>query len=298
MRESVVSELLIRTKELQAALGQPGWLIIDVRHDLIDHAAGRQAYEQGHIPGARFLDQETQLSAKKSGLNGRHPLPDMAEFEGVMRGIGLQPATQVVVYDSSGGMFATRLWWMLRWMGHEKVSVLDGGWPAWLKSGAPVETGNDQNKVAVFGDAENTPPSPAMPTVNADQVLANIPLQHLTVIDARANNRFTGEVEPMDPVAGHIPGALNRPHSCNMTEDGYFKSASKLRDEFSQLLQGKAPQTVVHQCGSGITATHNLFAMELAGLHGSALYPGSWSEWCSDPSRPVARGDDSLTLDP
>lgn len=287
-------QLLISVKELQVLLGESDLLVLDVRHDLNSHEAGRLAYAQGHIPGARFLDHETQLSAPKTGQNGRHPLPPLANFKELMRSLGLQPQTQVVAYDSSGGMFATHLWWMLRWIGHEKVAVLDGGWPAWLAAGGEVET-TVHTSPALQGleDADSRIESApaAMPTVSSDDVLENISRPTFTVVDARAENRYRGEAEPMDPVAGHIPGALNRPHTLNLAE-GRFKPAAQLRDEFNQLLGGKVPTEVVHQCGSGITATHNLFAMELAGLSGSRLYPGSWSEWCSDPARPVARGGD------
>lgn len=287
-------QLLISVKELQALLRESDLLVLDVRHDLNSHEAGRLAYAEGHIPGARFLDHETQLSAPKTGQNGRHPLPALTDFKELMQGLGLQPDTQVVTYDSSGGMFATHLWWMLRWIGHEKVAVLDGGWPAWLAAGGEVETTVHTSPVLQgLEDANGRIETAvaAMPTVSSDEVLENISRPVFTVIDARAENRYRGEVEPMDPVAGHIPGALNRPHTLNLAQ-GRFKPADQLRVEFNQLLGGKVPADVVHQCGSGITATHNLFAMELAGLSGSRLYPGSWSEWCSDPARPVARGDD------
>ncbi len=287
-------QLLISVEELQARLGKSDLLILDVRHDLNSHEAGRLAYEEGHIPGARFLDHETQLSAPRTGQNGRHPLPAMADFKELMRGLGLRPDTQVVSYDGSGGMFATHLWWMLRWIGHDKVAVLDGGWPAWLASGGEVET-TVHASPALQGPAEANgrieTASAAMPIVSSDEVLENISRPTFTVIDARAENRYRGEVEPMDPVAGHIPGALNRPHTRNLSDEGRFKPADQLRSEFAELLAATAPSDIVHQCGSGITATHNLFAMELAGMSGSRLYPGSWSEWCSDPARPVARGD-------
>jgi thiosulfate/3-mercaptopyruvate sulfurtransferase len=211
-----------------------------------------------------------------------------------MRAHGLTPASKVVVYDADIGMFAAHLWWMLRWLGHEQVAVLDGGWQAWLASGAPTQAGVDPLRTGAgqslhSGAGEG---AAAMPVVDADAVLANLRQPVFTVIDARAGNRYAGEVEPMDPVAGHIPGALNRPNSLNLQANGHFKTPTQLRSEFDALLAGRSPAQIVHQCGSGITACHNLFAMELAGLKGSALYPGSWSEWCSDAARPVARGTD------
>ncbi len=283
---------LIDAAQLAASLNAPGWLIFDVRHDLADHGAGRRAYEEAHIPGAHYLDHESQLAAPKTGSNGRHPLPGLPEFARLMHSHGLAPDTQVVIYDASAGMFAAHLWWMLRWLGHEKVAVLDGGWPAWLAQGGAVEAGSG----SVTSAQAPTPKAQgsvhaAMATVDADTVLANIHDKQFTVVDARAANRYRGEVEPMDPVAGHIPGAINRPNTLNVQENGRFKPAQQLHDEFLALLGDTPPSKVVHQCGSGITACHNLLAMEVAGLGGSALYPGSWSEWCSDPSRPVARGD-------
>lgn len=282
-----MSDLLIDAHSLMGKIPSSNYLVFDVRHDLADHAAGRAAYEQGHIPGAIFLDHEHQLSAPKTGKNGRHPMPSLHDFAAFMRSQGLTPQSQVVAYDGGNGMYASHLWWMLRWLGHDKVAVLNGGWPAWLGAGGasdivatiPVSAGEQ----VVAGQA-------AMPTVDVQAVLSNIQSPAFTVVDARAANRYRGEVEPMDPVAGHIPGALNRPSSLNVQEDGRFKPADQLRSEFDSLLQGVPAQSVVHQCGSGISACHNLFAMELAGLQGSAVYPGSWSEWCSDPSRPVARG--------
>jgi thiosulfate/3-mercaptopyruvate sulfurtransferase len=296
-----MSELVIRAEDLKAALPQGRWLVFDVRHELQDHAAGRRAYEQGHVPGAIYLDHETQLAAPKTGRNGRHPLPAPADFAALMQACGLTPDTRVAVYDAHGGMFAAHLWWMLRWLGHERVAVLDGGWQAWLAAGGAQESGPGRGPAAEpqpqasAGGAQGGSGSgrrPHMPMVDAQAVAANLEKRAFTVVDARAANRYAGEVEPMDPVAGHIPGALNRPNGLNLAADGRFKAPQELRAEFSALLQGLPSDRVVHQCGSGITACHNLFAMELAGLAGSALYPGSWSEWCSDPSRPVAKGSE------
>lgn len=288
-------KLLMDAQEARDKLSSREWLVFDVRHDLSDHEAGRRAYEQGHIPGALFLDHETQLAAPRTGRNGRHPLPERRDLAVLMRLQGLTRQSQVLVYDGGNSMFAAHLWWMLRWLGHDKVAVLDGGWPAWLAAGGAIETGVVNVAVTEAQAVQDLglPPEPALPTVDAAAVLANIPSSTFTVLDARAAERYSGKSEPMDPVAGHIPGALNRPSTLNLQEDGRFKPAGQLRDEFEAVLAGKAPDQIVHQCGSGITACHNLFAMELAGLKGSALYPGSWSEWCSDPARPVARGVDS-----
>lgn len=279
---------LITAAELQQE-HQPDWLLFDVRHDLMNPQAGRLAYAQGHIPGARFLDNDSDLVGKVNGKNGRHPLPDRSTFANLMRAHGLESQTQVVIYDAGNSMFAARLWWMLRWLGHEKVAILDGGWQAWIAESGSVET--DATTAGRVPSQWLESAVPDMPTVQADEVLKNIDHPHFVVIDARAAERFRGEVEPIDPVAGHIPGALNRPNSANLQADGTFKNVSALRAEFASLLGGRPAEQVVHQCGSGITACHNLFAMELAGMTGSSLYPGSWSEWVSDADRPVAVGE-------
>jgi thiosulfate/3-mercaptopyruvate sulfurtransferase len=287
-----MTDLLIQAEALRDRLSRPGCLVFDVRHDLADHQAGRRAYEAGHIPGALYLDHEAQLSAPRTGRNGRHPLPDRADFAALMRAQGLTARSDVVVYDAGNSMFAAHLWWMLRWLGHESVAVLDGGWAAWQALGGAVETGPRTASVSEAQALQGLvlTGQPSMPAVDARAVLANLDEPRFTVLDARAPERFSGEVEPMDPVGGHIPGALNRPFSQNVEADGRFKSPARLRQEFESLLGSRLDRGIVHQCGSGITACHNVFAMELAGLRGSALYPGSWSEWCSDPERPVARG--------
>jgi thiosulfate/3-mercaptopyruvate sulfurtransferase len=288
-----MTDLLIQADALRDRLGRPGCLVFDVRHDLADHAAGRRAYEAGHIPGALYLDHETQLCAPRTGRNGRHPLPDRADFAALMRAQGLTARSDVVVYDAGNGMFAVHLWWMLRWLGHESVAVLDGGWAAWQAMGGEAETGPRAPSLSEAQALQGLvlTRQPSMPVVDARAVLANLDEPRFTVLDARAPERFSGQVEPIDPVGGHIPGALNRPFTQNVGDDGRFKPAAQLREEFEALLGGRLDRGIVHQCGSGITACHNVFAMELAGLRGSALYPGSWSEWCCDPERPVAKGD-------
>lgn len=285
----VVYELLLNVDQLNALSGRDDVVIFDVRHDLADLDAGRGAYHAGHVPGACFLDHEEDLSAPKTGGNGRHPLPPLSEFSALMSRYGVKPGVQVVVYDAGNSMFAAHLWWMLRWIGHDKVAVLDGGWQAWLEAGGSVSTDIPTPPTHEMAD-QAVVTQPVMPVVDTETVLKHLSTSRFTIIDARAENRFKGEVEPMDPVAGHIPGALNRPNTLNLQEDGRFRSAHELKLAFNALLGSREPQTVVHQCGSGITACHNLFAMQIAGLKGSALYPGSWSEWCSDPARPVETG--------
>lgn len=274
---------LISASEL-AGLNDP--FIVDCSHDLAQPDEGRQAYAQAHIPGAIFLHLDDDLSAPKTGRNGRHPLPDPDAFAAMLGRLGLHQHQQVVAYDRSGGSFAVRLWWMLRWLGHDAVAVLDGGWPAWTRAG---------------GASENTPPHARMPAhferraslvgaVSADRVLDSLQHAKLLVVDARAPERYAGEVEPIDPVGGHIPGARNRFFQTNLQADGTFKSREQLREEYTALLEDWDPRDVIHHCGSGVTGCHNVLAMMHAGMDGSLLYPGSWSEWCAEPSRPVATG--------
>ena len=281
---------LITCTELQA-LQHSGarLLILDCTADLMNPAAGLQQFLDAHIPGAIHADLDHDLSAHgvaDAASGGRHPLPRREVFAQWLRQIGLRTDTQVVVYDRNGLNFCGRLWWMLKWAGHEAVAVLDGGLTAWTASGGAVES----------GPATPRPPSdwtlqpPLRTLVTAADVLAHLDQPDQTLIDARAAPRYRGEVEPLDPVAGHIPGALNRPFGLNLDEQGRFKSATTLRAEFEALLAGRDPASVVHQCGSGVSALPNLLAMEVAGLGPTRLFAGSWSEWCRDPSRPVAKG--------
>ena len=274
---------LVSATELAAHLDDPHWIVFDCRHDLADTAIGRRAYAQAHIPDARFLHLDDDLSETKTGTNGRHPLPDPGKFCARLAALGMRAGLQVAAYDASGGYYAARLWWMLRWVGHDRVAVLDGGWDAWGKAGAPVTAQVPAAKAGAFGGAARDI------AVDAQCVLSRLAQPHHAVIDARSADRFRGENETLDPVGGHIPGALNRFFKNNLAADGRFKPAAELREEFADLLGGVEPARAVHQCGSGVTACHNLLAMEIAGLTGSRLYPGSWSEWCSDPQRPVAR---------
>lgn len=262
-------------------------VIIDASFDLADTAAGERACMEAHLPGARYVHLERDLSAPPTGRNGRHPLPERAVFAATAGRLGITPATQVVVYDRQASMFAARVWWMLRWLGHAPVAVLDGGWSSWQAIGGAVESGAVRAQPQAAYPMADTP-SPLATTIDADALLAR--LGQLALIDARAPERFRGDVEPLDAQAGHIPGACNRFFKDNLTAQGRFKPAAVLRAEFLTLLASQPAGDVVNQCGSGVTACHNLLAMAVAGLEGSLLYPGSWSEWSSNPHRPIARG--------
>ena len=277
---------LISVTDLAAHLNDPGWIICDCRHDLANYEAGRRAYAKSHIPGARFLHLDEDLSGPKTGVNGRHPLPHPITFTLRLAAIGIDNSKQIVAYDSSGGVYASRLWWMLRWVGHSNVAVLDGGYDAWVKANLPVTDAYPAVKPLRY----NPNPHPQR-AVGANDVVANLGKDALCVLDARSPDRFRGENETLDPVAGHIPGAVNRFFKHNLGEDGCFKSAATLKQEFAAVLNVQSPTSVVHQCGSGVTACHNLLAMEVAGLNGSRLFPGSWSEWVSERKRPVATGE-------
>jgi thiosulfate/3-mercaptopyruvate sulfurtransferase len=276
---------LISTEDLAARLGSPDLVVCDVRHDLAQPEAwGDAAYRGGHVPSAVFVHLDRDLSGPKTGTNGRHPLPTPEAAAATFGRLGIAAGKQVVAYDQGPGMYAARLWWMLRWLGFDDVAVLDGGIAKWKAEGRPLATDIVAPTAAPFTIRKVTP------TVNATGVLASVPRRTLVLIDARAPERFRGETEPLDPVAGHIPGARNRPFTLNLSPEGTFKHPAFLRTEFEALLGDDSPDLVVHQCGSGVTACHNLLAMEIAGMTGTRLYPGSWSEWCADPARPVAVG--------
>jgi thiosulfate/3-mercaptopyruvate sulfurtransferase len=263
-------------------------LIFDCSFDLANPTTGRALFEERHILGARHADLNHNLSAHDRGPGeGRHPLPSREQFAAWLGEAGLKPDQQVVVYDRQGVNFCGRLWWMLKWCGHEAVAVLDGGWAAWVAAGGALESGPGP---APPHEAPAYPLSPArVLTASTHNIAQRLGSPDQTLIDARAAVRFRGEMEPLDPVAGHIPGALNRPFTDNIGPDGRFKPAAELRAEFEQLLAGHDPASVVHHCGSGVSAIPNLLAMELAGLGRSALYPGSWSEWCNTPGLPCAQ---------
>ncbi len=278
---------LISAAELKQHIDNPTFVILDCRSELTDPKAGAIAFAAGHIPGAQHADPDIHLSDKSKGPNGafrgRHPLPTQEAFIDILRELGVYPNSQVVAYDAHGSMFASRLWWMLRWVGHRGVAVLDGGLQAWTAGGGALTTDLIRRQRGSI-----TLQASLTSTVSADDVLANLSAKARTVLDARANDRFRGENETIDPVAGHIPGAKNRFFKDNLQADGRFKAADELRGDFGALI--KSPDTTIAQCGSGVSACHNLLAMEIAGLPGAALYPGSWSEWSSDPARPVATG--------
>ena len=276
---------LVSVAELHALqAGDAPLVVVDTSFDLADTEAGRRTWTAGHVPGAVYLHLDEDLSGRKTGTNGRHPLPDRAAFAATLGRIGVTPETTVIALDGQGGVYAARLWWMLRWMGHASAAVLDGGIAAWTRAGGALVTDVPAPKAA--------PPyperAPLVRTIDAPTLVRE--LGRVRVLDARAPERFRGKTEPIDPIAGRIPGAANRFHRANLERDGTFKSPERLNGEFRALLAGADPATLVHQCGSGVTACHNLLAIEHAGLGGSALYPGSWSEWSADPARPIARG--------
>ncbi|TMH59319.1 MAG: sulfurtransferase [Betaproteobacteria bacterium] len=275
---------LISTETLARHLDDPAFVIVDCRHNLADLDAGERAYRAAHLPGAVFMHLDRDLSGAKTGTNGRHPLPDIGPFAATLGRAGIDADRQVVAYDQNNGMFASRLWWLLRWLGHDTVAVLDGGLDRWQAEGRPQTGAVPTPRARTF-----VPKAPTR-VASAEEIAQNLGGDALLVLDARAAERYRGDVEPIDPVAGHIPGARNRPYTANMTEDGTFKPAAQLRSEYQALLGPTFPSAVVHQCGSGVTACHNVLAMSIAGLPGSRLYPGSWSEWVADPARPVARG--------
>ncbi|MBL0142547.1 MAG: sulfurtransferase [Betaproteobacteria bacterium] len=279
------AELLVSTQTLAAHLDDPEWIVFDTRFDLANTEKGRDAWKEAHIPGAYFMHLDEDLAGARTGRNGRHPLPAIEAFALRMNRCGVAPGRQVVIYDDGGGSFAVRLWWMLRWLGHDRVALLDGAFAAWKREGRPLDAAVPAPREGRF---EPVPAPGAL--VDASAVAKGLQGAGMVLVDARAATRFLGENETLDPVAGHIPGAINRFWQHNLGYGGRFLSAEELRAEFLEELGDVPPSTVVHNCGSGVTACHNLFAMELAGLTGSRLYPGSWSEWCADPSRPVATG--------
>ncbi len=277
---------LISAAELAARLQDASTIVVDCRFDLADPGKGRREYDEAHVPGARYLGLEPDLSGPKTGTTGRHPLPDLADFLRVLGTVGVTPTSQVVAYDDKTGLWASRLWWMLRFVGHDAVAVLDGGLAKWKAEGRELT-------------AESTPLAPVAPPpfsarwdmrVTIDDVVAHSQNRTARLIDARAAERYRGESESIDRVAGHIPGAGNFFFQQSLRADGTFLPADVLREKLTQLLAGHAPSSTVCYCGSGVTACHTLLTLEHAGLPGAKLYPGSWSEWSSDPSRPVATG--------
>ncbi|HEY4218678.1 MAG TPA: sulfurtransferase [Gemmatimonadaceae bacterium] len=277
---------LISTAELADETANPSWVVVDCRFDLANVDWGHREYLARHIPRAVYAHLDADLSGAKTGTNGRHPLPDADALRHTLSRFGVARDTQVVAYDEGSGMYAARLWWLLRWMGHDAVAVLDGGFAKWTAEDRPTITGEEVNARREFSGEPR-----AEMTVDAARVESLRSDGAWRLVDARAPERFRGDVEPIDRVGGHIPGAVNRFFKSNLNEAGVFRSPSELRQQLSDLAAGVTPDHIVNSCGSGVTACHNLLALEHAGMGGAKLYPGSWSEWSSDPNRPVGRGD-------
>jgi thiosulfate/3-mercaptopyruvate sulfurtransferase len=294
---------LIDAASLGTLLGAPrpafSLVVLDCRFDLAAPEAGGRAYLAGHIPSARYVDLNRDLSDPVSAGSGRHPLPAPPRLAARFRALGIREHSQVVVYDEANGSFAARAWWLLRWLGQFRAAVLDGGLQAWRAAGGSLESGGSLaggSPAAGPPDASLSDPPGPVPRVDPRAVVTSAELldileggRHL-LVDARAAERFAGAVEPIDPVAGHVPGAVNQPFSANLAADGRFLPAPELERRWRERLNGVPPADTIAMCGSGVTACHNLLAMEIAGLRGARLYAGSWSEWIRDPRRPVARG--------
>lgn len=276
---------LIQAEELALRMDAAAVRIFDCRFDLARPDAGRTMYAAGHVPGAMYADLNVDLSAPPTAASGRHPLPSPATFEAWLRTRGVNLGSVVVAYDDGNAAYASRLWWMLRWVGHDEAFVLDGGLRRWTALGLPTDT---RVPTPTPGDFVARP-RPQM-VADAAQVMAGIGDGAIRMLDARGPERYRGEVEPIDPVAGHVPGARNHPFTTNLGPDGRFLPASQLKASLAGPLGEVAPQGTIAMCGSGVTACQLLLAMEHAGLPGGRLYAGSWSEWCRDPARPVARG--------
>lgn len=275
---------LIDPEALHARLDDPDWRVFDCRFDLADPDAGRRDWARGHVPGALYAHLEADLSGAPAATSGRHPLPDAAALADWLGQNGVDATVQVVCYDADSGAFAARLWWLLRWLGHDRAAVLDGGLAAWHAAGFPVVASPPARPEPRRFHAHRRDRETWIDAAGIEATPA------LVVVDARAPERFRGEREPIDPVAGHVPGALNRPFTRNLGADGRWLDPETLRAEWRRLAGDAPAARVVHMCGSGVTAAHNALAMEYAGLTGSRLYPGSWSEWIRDPARPIERG--------
>ncbi|MCG6975928.1 MAG: sulfurtransferase [Acidiferrobacterales bacterium] len=277
---------VISAEELSAHIDSPDWVVVDCRFTLTDPGAGKRNYDENHIPGARYMHLDDDLAAPVTEKTGRHPLPDPDTLATKLGELGIGNNTQVVAYDDTFGAMASRLWWLLRWMGHDEVALLDGGLPAWVRKKLPLSTETPAIEKKTFVPSMRDDMVVDMPAVQA--IVAK---RKKIIIDARAEERFTGEVEPLDKVAGHIPGALNLPYEDNLDLDGTFMSREEIVDLYHDFLGDKSGNDVVMMCGSGVTACHNLVAMEIAGLKGAKLYAGSWSEWITNPDNPVETGE-------
>ncbi len=279
--------LLIEATQLKNLLdAHEDFLLFDCRFDLLNSDLGRASYLEAHIPSAVYVHVDHDLSSEKNGQNGRHPLPSIEQWQKTCQSLGIQADRKIVLYDNQSGMYAVRMWWMLRATGHQNVSILNGGFATWVAAGFTVEqTDNPRVPTASSGARPRTYANVFL----TNDILSNLSSKTYTVLDARSPDRFRGENETLDPVGGHIPGALNRFFKDNLGSDGKFKSADVLKQEFKAIIKDIPSEKIIHQCGSGITACHNMFAMELAGLHSSAIYPGSWSEWCANSTRPIEK---------
>ena len=276
---------LVDVRALARELGRADWIVVDCRFTLTAPAAGRAAYDAGHIPGARYAHLDDDLSRPPRANEGRHPLPDRERFAATVGGWGIAPDDMVVAYDEGSGAVAARLWWLLGWLGHERRAVLDGGFAAWQEAGLALE-----RERPAFGSRRYEPGRGSTGGVVATSELAQRQTAGDLLVDVRAAPRYRGEQEPLDPKAGHVPGARNRPFSANVTPAGRFRPPAELRAELAELLGGRDPERLIAMCGSGVTACHLLLAMDVAGLPGGRLYAGSWSEWIRDPERPIATG--------
>lgn len=280
-------DTLITSELLAAHIGEPGWVICDCRFVLSSPDAGRAAYRESHIPGAMYFHLDHDLAGPVTPVSGRHPLPDAGQLAAVFGRAGITEGVQVVAYDDVNGAIAARLWWLARWLGHPHVAVLEGGWQSWVANGhqvtADIAVPVPQNFMARRDDTMWVSSAEVLETV-----MGRLPGR---VLDARAHDRFQGRNETLDPVAGHVPGAVNVPFAGNLEPTGRFKRPTELRQRIEQALNGSPPERAICMCGSGVTACHNLLAMEVAGMRGARLYPGSWSEWIRDPLRPVAVED-------
>jgi thiosulfate/3-mercaptopyruvate sulfurtransferase len=281
-------ETLVDAETLHRRLAEHAPVLLDCRHDLADPQAGRRAFAQGHLPGARHVDLATDLSGPVTATSGRHPLPDRAALAVRLGALGVTAERQVICYDAGDGSFAARAWWLLRWLGHDAVAVLDGGFAAWVAAGLPTAGGAEPPAATAGAPLAIRPP--LVHSVDTDEVQRSLGSARRLLVDARAAERFRGEHEPIDPLAGHIPGAVNRPFKVNLNND-HFKPAGLLAAEWQALLHGRPVDELIVYCGSGVTACHHLLALAHAGMPGARLYAGSWSAWCRDPARPVARGD-------
>lgn len=282
----MVFTTLVDTDTLARHLADPRWVAVDCRFTLTDADAGRRAYAADHIPGARYAHLNEDLSGPPGARTGRHPLPAPATLARKLGDWGIDAAKQVVVYDDNFGAMAARLWWLLRWLGHDACALLDGGYPKWRREKKPVTADLPAVHRAVFTARVNN-----TLWVSADAVEQRRTDETTVLFDARAEERFRGDVEPLDRVAGHIPGAVNAPYEDNLDISGEFAAPEELRERYLDLLGGVVPDQAIHMCGSGVTACHNVLAMEHAGLPGAKLYAGSWSEWITHSDRPVAKGD-------